>query len=343
MNSSDTSRMFVPLCRLTGHGADVTRGKISPDRNTIATGSADKSLLIWNSATGQAIRSFSGHSMEVTDLSFHGSGMGLFTSSIDGELRMFDLRSGSSAPTTMFGAKDDGTEFSCLAAGRSINSALLIGGTTCGQMRVFDIRKGSLSVCTFAHYNSLCSIEISDDDDMLISSSLDGTIRLWSGKRGDCLMTVTDGTSNPSSCVYAGFMSNGEDFVGLFLDSTVRHWNVRDRINCQDKLKGPTMTNSTKTFGRLTSGGIAVPSEDGSIHFMDLTTGKPIQPPTKAHADDVLSVDVRGDLLVSTGAGEDSSAVIWLQTENASEAADIKSGDFAISYSLVSPQIEGLV
>jgi WD40 repeat protein len=333
--------MFVPICRLTGHGADVTRGRVSPDRSTITTASADKTALLWDSSTGSPIRSFSGHSQEISDVIYHGCGQGIVTSSIDGHLRLFDLRSSSSVATSTFESRGEGIEFSCLTVGHSINSPLLIGGTTCGQMKVFDTRKGSQTISTFAHYNTLCSLEVSEDDDMIISSSLDGTIRLWSAKRGDCLMTVTDGTSNPSSCIFAGFVE--DNFVGLFLDSTIRRWNVKDRINCQGKIVGPTMTNSTKTFGKIKPGGIAVPSEDGFVHFLDNKSGKQLQPPTKAHADDVLSVDVRGDLLVSTGAGEDSSAVVWLFTENDEEIQEIKSAEYSMTYSLVSPQIEGLV
>lgn len=330
--------MFVPLCRLSGHGADVTRGRVAPDSSSIATGSADKSLIMWDSSTGKPLRSLQAHPYEVTDLSYHGSSMGLLTSSLDGYVRLFDLRSASSTAATVFPSttRSDGLEFASLAAGTSLNSPVVAAGSSSGRIQMFDIRKGNLCVSTFAHYNAVCSLEMSQDDSMVLSSSLDGTIRLWSAYRGDCLMTVTDEKSNPAPCVYAGFTHDKGGFIGLFLDSSIRRWVLTNRIHSQGRVGGPTMTNSTKTFTRVCNGGIAVPSEDGFVHFVDPVSGKVLQPATKAHADDVLSVDCRGDLLISTGAGEDSSAVLWVKT-------DEKLNDNSITYNLVSPQIEGLV
>jgi hypothetical protein len=102
------------------------------------------------------------------------------------------------------------------------------------------------------------------------------------------------------------------------------------------------MLGSTKTFARVDEvGGLAVPSEDGFVHFINVMSGKAIQQPVKAHCDDVLSVDCRGDIMVSTGAGEDSSAVIWARI-SAEESAALKQ-DYNLTYNLVSPQIEGLI
>ena len=339
--------MFVPLCRLTGHGADVTRGRISPDLSSIATGSADKSLFVWDPRTGLPIRSLLGHSQEVSDLVYHGSGNGLLSASLDGNIRLFDLRCSSSSACLSFPQSsmhsEHKDEFTCVTTGRSANSPLIAAGTTGGVIRFFDLRLNIMQVSTFAHYNSICSLEMSSDDSMLISSCLDGTIRIWSATRGDCLMSVTDGKSNPSPCVFAGFMDGKDEFVGLFLDSSVRHWDLNDRIHSRGRITGPTMTNSTKTFARIQDG-IGVPSEDGLVYFLDPYTGKELQPHTKAHADDVLSVDCYEDLMISTGAGEDSSAVLWLRTSTEPEAsAIVKSPDYSVSYNLVSPQIEGLV
>ena len=282
----------------------------------------------------------------MTDLSYHGSGSGLFTSSLDGEVRLFDLRSSTSTAALAIphAPSRDGSveEISCLTAGHSDNSPLVASGSTSGYVKQYDIRHPTLVVSSFAHYNTVCSLESSLDDSMITSSSLDGTIRLWSTRKGDCLLTVNEGTSNNSPCVYSGFTADGEGLIGLFLDSSVRRWSMKDRLRSQRTILGPKISNSTKTFTRIDeSGGIAIPSEDGTVHFLNAMTGKLIQDPTKAHADDVLSVDCRGDLMVSTGAGEDSSAVLWVRLLTDSDE-DVKA-NYKLSYNLVSPQIEGLI
>ena len=332
--------MFFPVCRLTGHAADVTRARIAPDLSSLASSSADKCVYIWDPSTGRAVRMLEGHREEVTDVCYHGSGNGVFTSSIDGLARMFDLRSNSGAPALIF-ETNEGDWLSCVASGNSLNSPILITGSTGGEISFFDVRAKALSVSSFAHYNAVCSLEVSNNDSLAVSSSLDGAIRMWSVSRADCLLTVNEKTSSPSPCAFAGFTSDGEGLIGLFLNSSLRLWSFKDRINSQVKFAGPKMTDSTKTFTNIDGkGGIAVPSEDGTVHFINSKKGKSIQSPFKAHSDDVLSVECRGDLLVSSGAGQDSSVVVWVRSEDESL---VRADDYNLSFHLVSPQIEGLI
>ena len=334
--------MFFPICRLTGHAADVTRARISPDMSTIASASADKSVFVWDTTTGRAVRSLEDHSAEVADICYHGSGSGIFTACLDGKARLFDLRSRASVAAAIFKASE-GDELSCLAGGNSVNSPVLLAGSTSGNINFFDIRSRTLAVTTFGHYNAVCSLDVSKNDSMATSSSLDGTIRIWSVARGDGLLTVNEKTSCPSPCVNAGFTFDGQGVIGIFLNSSLRRWNFKDRINSEIKFMGPKITSSTKTFTHVDEkGGIAVPSEDGSVYFINSNTGRSIQEPFKAHSDDILSVECRGDLMVSSGAGEDSSVVIWSRIL-ADEPRVDQSEDYSVSFHLVSPQIEGLI
>jgi WD40 repeat protein len=338
--------MFIPVTRLVGHSADVTKARISPNMDSITTVSADKTVCIWDSLTGKPLRFFASHGKEVTDCVYHGSSYGVFTSCLDGVCRLFDLRNSSSNPAlTLSKGADSEDQLTCVTAGQSVNSPLVVAGSMTGRIRFYDIRSSSLCVSAFAHYNCVTSVDTSPDDSMIVSASLDTTMRVWSAYKGDCLVSYNNGNSNPSPCVYAGFTADNEGVIGLFLDSSIQRMHLSDRLYPRTKMSfGPRISTSTKTFTRIDShGGIAVPSEDGSVFFMDSSdgAGKFMQKPIKAHADDCLSVDCRGDLLVSTGAGEDSSAVIWVRRTDGS--AIMASNQYKLSYNLVSPQIEGLI
>lgn len=339
--------MHLPVCRLSGHSADVVKGRISPDLHSVSTCSADKSLCVWDTFTGAALRLFEHHKGEVSDLSYHGSGNGVLSSCMDGLIRLFDLRSSSGSPAMMIPHTTQHAEFpeelACLTVGRSANSPILVSGSSMGYLNFYDMRKGDLMVSSFAHYNSIMSLETSPNDTMVASASLDGTIRVFSASKGDCLMTVDEAISRAAPCVYAGFTSDCEGLVGLFLDSTGRRWDMHDRIHPKQVITGPKISNSTKTFAKIDDiGGVAIPSEDGTIHFINVYSGKQVQKPTKAHADDVLSVDYRDGVMISTGAGEDSSAVLWIRVDE--EGARTRAQrDYSMSYSLVLPQIEGLI
>jgi len=50
------------------HTSDVRSVAFSPDGNLIASGSSDKTVKLWQAATGILVRTFRGHSDPVTDV-----------------------------------------------------------------------------------------------------------------------------------------------------------------------------------------------------------------------------------------------------------------------------------
>ena len=54
-----------------GHYAAVTVVCYSPDGKLIATGSTDKTIILWRSADGKQIRSFRGSASEISHLEFN--------------------------------------------------------------------------------------------------------------------------------------------------------------------------------------------------------------------------------------------------------------------------------
>lgn len=56
---------------LSGHSRSVLHCEFTPDGTVLATCSADKTVLLWNVATGELIRSLEGHTAEVTCCCFY--------------------------------------------------------------------------------------------------------------------------------------------------------------------------------------------------------------------------------------------------------------------------------
>ena len=65
----------------TGHRFGVDSVAFSPDGRTLASGSHDKTIKLWDAATGQALRTLAGHSSIVESVVFSPDGKTLASGS----------------------------------------------------------------------------------------------------------------------------------------------------------------------------------------------------------------------------------------------------------------------
>jgi WD40 repeat protein len=80
---------------LEGHTQAVTSCAFPPDGKTLATGSWDGTIRLWDLAKGAELRSLKGHQGRISDLSFSPDGNFLASSSsIDGSVRVWDPATG---------------------------------------------------------------------------------------------------------------------------------------------------------------------------------------------------------------------------------------------------------
>lgn len=78
----------------SGHYAAVTAVCYSPDGKLIATGSNDKSIILWRSTDGKQIKSFRGSGSAISQLTFSTGGTKLLSLNIAGEWIAWDVESG---------------------------------------------------------------------------------------------------------------------------------------------------------------------------------------------------------------------------------------------------------
>jgi|GEM_PF-6785851 len=66
----------------------------SPDGSQVAAGSLDRTINVWNTASGERTRSVSGFTLGITALAFNADGSLLAGSSVDGQTRVWRVRTG---------------------------------------------------------------------------------------------------------------------------------------------------------------------------------------------------------------------------------------------------------
>jgi hypothetical protein len=150
----------------------VVAARFSPDGRTIATGSADGLVGLWDIASG-SIRRLAGHNGVVVNVSFSDDGTRFVTASIDGTARVWDMtgqvvsilhgRSGGAIRSAQF----DGT-------GRLIATAGVDG-----VVDLWDAERGQLVATWHAHMGRISNALFDPRRRMLVTAGADGTCALW--------------------------------------------------------------------------------------------------------------------------------------------------------------------
>jgi WD40 repeat protein len=90
----------------------------SSDGSTLASGSDDKTIKLWDVKTGRELQTFTGHSYSVNSVAFSSDGSTLISSSEDKTITLWDVKTGRELPVAFC---SDG---STLASGLSINTIM---------------------------------------------------------------------------------------------------------------------------------------------------------------------------------------------------------------------------
>ncbi|KAK7846318.1 notchless protein like protein [Quercus suber] len=100
VSGSDDFTMFLwepfvskhPKTRMTGHQQLVNHVYFSPDGQWVASASFDKSVKLWNGATGKFVAAFRGHVGPVYQISWSADSRLLLSGSKDSTLKVWDIR-----------------------------------------------------------------------------------------------------------------------------------------------------------------------------------------------------------------------------------------------------------
>src|SRR6202043_335993 len=80
--------------RRTGHTGSVSSVAFSPNGRTIASGSYDKSVKIWDAGTGQLLRTLTGDTDAVSAVAFLPNGKRIISGSFDRTIIIWDADTG---------------------------------------------------------------------------------------------------------------------------------------------------------------------------------------------------------------------------------------------------------
>lgn len=168
--SNPIQNMRLASCR--GHTGPVECAAFAPNRKLLATGSQDKTVRLWDPATGQSLAILAGHTDEVSVVEFSPDGRLLATGGKDGRIQFWDV-----ATRTERGMIQGKTAIRCLSF--APDSKSLAAGDDEGLLRIVNVEAAKTSAVKTDHAGTVFCVAFSRTGDVLASAGQDKQIRLW--------------------------------------------------------------------------------------------------------------------------------------------------------------------
>jgi WD40 repeat protein len=316
---------------LKGHSKWVNSVAYSPDGQTLASGSEDNTIKLWNVNTGNLLQTFEGHSKWVNSVAYspdgqtlasgsndNNSSIVLASGSFDDTIKLWNVKTGkllqtlegNSHSVNSVAYSPDGQT---LASGGSISYQELIrlkyspdlaSGSYDQSIKLWDVKTGKLLQTLKGDSGSVKSVAYSPDGQTLASGSYDQT-KLWDVKTGKLLQTLKGHSGSVKSVAYS---PDGQTVASGSDDNTIKLWNVKTGKLLQTLEGHSSWVNSVaySPDGQTVASG----SRDSTIKLWNVKTGKLLQT-LEGHSISVNSVAYSPDgQTLASGSGDDTIK-IW--------------------------------
>jgi TRAP-type C4-dicarboxylate transport system substrate-binding protein len=188
----------------------------SPDGKTLATGSPDHTVRLWDVASGETVQVFSDATNEVGYVEFSPDGKFILSGGADPTARIWDVATGQTAHLlaghseylTRVAYSPDGKY---VLTGSGDDTARLWDAATGEELRVFSGHTGDVSSVAFS------------PDSKQIATGDEHTVRLWDAETGEIEREFSGHGAWISGIEFA---PNGEFLITCSGDRTSRLWNV---------------------------------------------------------------------------------------------------------------------
>jgi WD40 repeat protein len=336
-----SARMHVAR-PLLGHSGAVTAVTFNPNRRSVATGSDDGTVRLWN-ATTRPLATLT-HSGGVNAIAFNGDGSVLATGGVDGKVRLWDpntnqllgtlpghtpvnavafspdsntIATGDANGTAMLWAASDQRPLATLtghkgpvyAVAFSPDGKTIATGGDDHTVRLWDPVTQQTKAILYGHTGEVFAVAFSPDGKTLATGSVDGSARVWDASTNETIATLSGHTRAVRAVAFA---ADGATIVTGSWDGTARLWNTATR-QLLDTLTGHTDEVLAAAISP-DGASIVTGSKDGTARLWDADARQFITT-LEGHTDFVDTVAFSPDRRTVATGSRDGTARLWNTTD----------------------------
>jgi WD40 repeat protein len=319
----------------TGHTDKVNSVALSPDGKTLATGSSDNTVKLWDVASKQELATLKGFTASVWRVAFSPDGKTLATGSLDKNVKLWDVGSkrelatlrGSTGHVTDVTFSPDGRTLAvagfdsvklwdvasrkelatlkglAYVSAFSPDGRILVVGGGSHVAKLWDVvSKRELATLT-GHMDSVGCVAFSPDGKTLATGSSDKTVKLWDvgSKQEVAMLTSSEGVTD------VAFSPDGRT-IAVAGQNNVILWDVASR---RELIRLGGHTDFVRAVAFSADGKtLATASDDRTAKLWQITSQDELAK-LRGHKDAVLSVAFSPDSRMFATGGADNTVRLW--------------------------------
>jgi WD40 repeat protein len=311
---------------LAEHTEAVTSACLSADGRLALSGSADRTLKIWQTDEGRCLHTLEGDMGGITSTALSGDGHFALSGSTDAALKLWDVRTGD----CLRSCREDLDVLTSVAL--SADARLAVSASVDGTVHLWDVSAGRLLHIFHGHTCPVHSVALSPDGRLALSGSAlfiirndgerlftSGQMKVWETATGRCLPLFED-QHDPVTAVYLSpnarfaLTGSGQAVIqrdnGRFVQSGMIHlWDL-SACRCLRTFEGHggAVTSVCMSFdGRYALSG----STDATMKLWEIGSGQCLRT-FAGHADAVTSVSMSADGRFALSGSADRTLRVWI-------------------------------
>ncbi len=298
----DTSERYIPKHTLSGHQGAVLVVTFSPDGQMLAT--AGGTLKLWK-VDGTPIRTVPAHLNRIHTVKFTHNGKRLLTAGGDNIIKMWNTNG-------TFLARREGHESTVFDIEISPDKKIILTASEDRTIKVWQ-PSGNLRSLFRGHIAGVTDVVLHDN--LMISASWDGTIRLWNWQQWQAGFVIT----TPLQTLWGhqggvrgiALSRDGEMIASASWDQTVKIWNTKGEVLATlTEHDEPVVKVAISPDGKMLASG----SEDDTIKLWNLDRTQGLQVTLNQtffeHEADVNDLAFSPDSQLLASAGDDKQVIL---------------------------------